>query len=286
MNPKGLLLRVLLNGAHGGVKESLLRALPKEDAEAVLSYSIAHSDPAPLLHQVEHALAHIHYSWIHEYMSPLEPAKQKAVLSCLEDNHRVAISRLLHQEPPAPQRLPLLKKFYLRYLYPLVPLEANLPLEYIPENSFSSLLNLTKRQLVELISLLGMYDLAHEIKKIVATKNMKNLYTCLSPQRQKFLRLCIHHKDKIATPPLSLEKWNGDPQKLNQMLHYRGLARLGLALSGQQPDFLWYLCHKLDMGRGRLLQKMIPKEDLPALTTALSLQVENAKNFLIERSLE
>lgn len=278
---KGLLLRVLLNRA-GDLKDPLLKALPKEDADAVASLSVLEKDPMPLLTQRNHTLPRIHYSWIHSYITGQDPLKQQAMIACLDDGQRVGLSRLLNIQPPAPISSPLLKKFYLNHLYPLVQIEDKLPLEYIPENPFSSLLKLSKPQLVELVDFLGVYDLAHEMKGIVATKNMKNIYTCLSPKTQQFLRICLHQKDKVKTPSLNLDKWNGDCKHLNSLLHHRGIARFGLALSGQNPDFVWYICHMLDIGRGKILQKMVRSEEIPTLTQALIVQVESAKNFLLE----
>ena len=43
--------------------------------------------------------------------------------------------------------------------------------------------------------------------------------------------------------------------KLKNILHHRGFNRLGKALFGCHPSFLWHLCHRLDTGRTKVLRK-------------------------------
>lgn len=278
----GLFLRVLLNRAHGNVAEPLLKVLPSEEAKAVQSFSVVEKDPIPLLNQRANTLPKIHYSWICEYLSSLDLNKQNALLACLDDKQRTGICRLINQKPPAPILSPLLKKFYLQRLYPLIAIDARLPIEYLPETPLKSYLNLSKEQLVDIIDLLGLYDLAHELRRIVATKHMKNIYTCLTAKEQQFLRACLHQKDKVVTPSLHLEKWTGDCPSLMKMLHERGIARFAIAVSGQHPDFIWYLTHILDTGRGKMLKKRIKDQEIPSLTSAILLQLESAKRFVLD----
>jgi len=63
-------------------------------------------------------------------------------------------------------------------------------------------------------------------------------------------------------------------------LHRRGIMRLGYALSGQHPDFIWHLSHRLDIGRGRLLKKNNFKNEIAGVTMPLQQQVANIINFI------
>jgi hypothetical protein len=279
---KGLFLRVLLNRAHGNVSEALLKSLSKEDARAVLSHSVAETNPIPLLQQSIRTLPKLHYSWVAAALKPIDPLKRIALVACLEEEQRSGITQMFHEPTPTPISSPLLRQFYLQHLYPLLHINAHIPIEYLPESPFKNLLELKKNQIVELIDFLGLYDLAREMRQIVATKNIKNLYRCLSAKQQQFLRTIIHHKDKVVTTTLNLEKWNGEENILTQLLHKRGLMRLTAALSGQHPDLIWYLSRILDTGRGRFLEQHTKKEALSTISEALTLQVENVKHFLME----
>jgi hypothetical protein len=145
-------------------------------------------------------------------------------------------------------------------------------------------LTLKKNELVKVMDFLGLYDLAHEMKRIVANKILKDIYACLNKEQQQFLRQCMHAKDNVMTPNLHLESWNGDKKVLMQLLHRRGISRMALALSGQHPDLIWHLAHILDTGRGELLQKTTQKAKVPSLSDAVGLQLENVLNTLFKRT--
>ena len=283
---RGLFLKVLLNRAHTNIPTSLLQKLPPEEAEAIARFSITATDPKPLLNHNNNTLSKIHYSWISAYLKSIESKERRSFLSCLDEEQSRGVARLLGDTTPVPVHSLLLKKFYLTRLFSQLPFRKHLPLEYIPSSPFKRLAELSKTNLVEIIDLLSMYDLSQEIRRIVATKNLKNLYTCLSSQQQHFLRLCLNQKDKVVTASLHLEKWNGDCKTLQRTLQQRGISRLAIALSGQHPDLLWHIAHTLDTGRGRLLLKQVKEEEVPRLTTAISLQLENILNYLVKKPEE
>lgn len=279
---RGLLLRVLLNRSHGTLSKELLKRLPADDAQAVESYSVSANDPLPLLQQSERTMPRIHYSWIFSYLSPLEPSQRDPLIACLNESQRHGICRLFKCPVIPALTSPLVRRFYLPHLYQRLSISSHLPLEYLPPSPFLPLLELKKSKLIELIDLLGLYDLAHEMRRIVSTKNLKTLYTHLTARQQLFLRACLHQKDKVVTPPLHLEKLGEDALKLADLLHRRGLMRLSIALSGQHPDLIWYLTHFLDTGRGRLLIGRIRSEEIPTLSSLVGLQIDSARNFLLK----
>ncbi len=73
---------------------------------------------------------------------------------------------------------------------------------------------------------------------------------------------------------MGLDKWEGSREAFRHLLHRRGLARLGAALSGQDPDLVWYVCHQLDIGRGNTLFKLCLKESLPGISELIARQIE------------
>ena len=100
----------------------------------------------------------------------------------------------------------------------------------------------------------------------------------------QFLRMCVHQKNKFVAPKLNVQKWNGDCVELLHTLHQRGLYRLGKALSGSHPHFLWHLSRRFDIGRSALLEKYYAKQASPGITSALVQQVINVLNFLKQKS--
>jgi hypothetical protein len=274
---KGILLRILLNRAHGNPSDQILKGFPKAEADAVRAHAIGVTDPAPLLTHASTVLPMIHYSWIFPFIKDQDKPFQLGIISCLSPVQQRGLSKLCKVDKPLRPLSPFLKKFYIHHLYRSVPLLSEaLPLEYAPESPLTKLARMTKQDLIDLIDRLAMFDLAHEMRTIVGTKHLKALYTALSVKQQEFLRRCLHAKDRMKPKKLHLQNWQGDPKALLLELHKRGIVRLAYALSGQHEDLIWHVVHGLDSGRGTLLKKLIKPEPVPAITDSLILQIQMA----------
>lgn len=282
--PSGLFLKVLLNRTTSSGVAVNLQAIPEKDFEAVSACPVSSNDLAPLLEHKSRTLSKWHYSWIHNLLEPFDKNERSAVMVLFNERQQQEAAKLFN-EVHTPQKLtPIALKFYKYYFYPKLNWDSVLPQEYLPEGPYNYLLNLKKNELVKAMDFLGLYDLAHEMKRIVANKLLKDIYTCLNKEQQQFLRQCMHAKDNVMTPNLHLEIWNGEKKALMQLLHRRGISRMALALSGQHPDLIWHLAHILDTGRGQLLQKITQKAKVPSLSDAVGLQLENVLNTLFKRT--
>jgi hypothetical protein len=148
------------------------------------------------------------------------------------------------------------------------------PIDYLPQTSLSFLLRLPKRELIALIDSLSIYDLAAEMRQIVETKILKKIYSFLSEEEKRLLKVAASHQEHFVLARMGLERWDGSEESFRHLLHRRGLARLGAALSGQDPDFIWTICHQLDIGRGTALFKLCAKEAIPNVTEAITKQIQ------------
>lgn len=280
---KGLFLKILLNRSYEALPAASLQNLSNELREILLSSTVNAKDLAPLLTQKSNTLEKWHYSWISKFLEPLDAKKRQAFMPLLNALQQKGVASSLNTTLVTKELSSSQKKFYKFYLFPFLKWDPVLPIEYLPKSPYNRLLTLKKNDLLKLIDLLGFYDLAHEMRRIVAKKTLKDIYTCLSQEQQVFLRQCLHAKDNVVTPNLHLENWHGDKKVLMALLHRRGITRLSLALSGQHPDLIWHLAHILDTGRGGLLQKNTQASKIPSLSDAVGLQVENALNNLSKR---
>ena len=134
-----------------------------------------------------------------------------------------------------------------------------------------------KKRLIQLIDFLSLYDLFCEIRQVVDTKMLNNIYSCLTKEERKFLKVASHHKEPYPPARFHLENWDGSKQMLRKMLHKLGLARLGSALSGAYPDLIWHISHRLDRGRGKALEKLVLKKAMPGVAKWLA---EQLKEFI------
>jgi hypothetical protein len=276
MDKRGwMMLRVLINRYNPKAGNALLKFLPKEEAQAINSQEIRSTDLTPILQQPQKTLEKIHYSWIKPFLQNFPESLQPAIVATLTTEQ---IAGLRISSPITLSEMA--KTFLTQQLYQSLKIGEHCPIEYLPETELSPLLHLTKSQLVDLIDFLGLYDLAAEVRRIVNRDHLKNIYNCLTPKQLHYLKKCLHKKEQLITPKLGIDPTQQDCTKLKQIVHRRGLLRLGKALSGQHLDLIWNIAHTLDMGRGNILLKEYQSKEVPKVTEILKQQVLNIIDFL------
>lgn len=274
-----MMLSLLTNRFHQGNARAFLEGMDQSDQQMVMSQKIPSTDLAPAFSSQREKLSKIHYSWLAPKISNLPKDKIPIILSLLPEPTAAKLKEYLKLNVPVSNVTPLFQDFLFNQLSGQLQLEEVTPVEYLPECSLMPLLKLKKAELVDLIDFLGIYDLADEVKRIVDRNKLKQIYETLTPKKHDFLRQCLHLREKLVTPKLNLERWDGDHDKLNNVLYQRGIIRLGYALSGQNPDFVWHVVHTLDVGRGNQLLKQCNKEEIPGVTAAVTLQVLNVIKY-------
>lgn len=278
------MLRVLFNRFHRNPSDPFYKHLPQEDVREVLAQEVNSDDPSLLFSLPETIIHKLHYSWFIPFFEKQPKNSYAYFLSVLPKNTASQLRKTLNIPPSSLKLAPPFKKVFMNTLYKNISNQEILPLEFLPETPVTFLARLTKSELVEIIDFLGIYDLAQEVRHVVDKNKLKKLYLCLTPIKQKFLRLCLHQKDKLVSAKLELENWKGDVPTFENILHRRGLLRLGKTLSGQNPQLIWYITRILDTGRSTILNKYITEKESSGVTTALMQQVNNVINFLKKKS--
>lgn len=275
--PRYTFLKVLFNRYPLGSGDAGISLLPSEDSTALKSLNFNVSDPTPLLTLPEDILGKMHYSWLTPVIEAFPPALKDPLLSSLPSRTQERLRSALKMSPGNTK--PLADKQLLRFLGHRMHLENVMPLSFLPVTPLSPLAELSKAQLVEVIDLLSMHDLAEEIRHIVDKKKLQVVYELITARRAQYLKRCLQQKERLVSPKFDIDKYARDPRKLEAFLHQRGILRLGKALSGQHPDFIWHLVHTLDTGRGAILQKCYSPQAIANATPALMEQVVNVLNF-------
>lgn len=284
MQPKStVLLKVLLNKFHPGPPLPFLKALPQDTAKEIAAIDTSSSDLSAALNWPSNAIENTHYSWLAPVIAKMPAALQTQVVGSLKKKQADGICRILkiHNLPTVPTAA---QRFFINKLYLEWNPQDSLPCEYLPKSSLEVLLTFEKAHIVNIIDLLAMYDLSDAIRHIVDKNKLKNIYQCLSTQKQQFLRLCLHKKEKLAAQKLDINKWDGHAESLNNILHRRGMARLGKALCGQSKQFLWHITHRLDVGRGQNILEHYTPNEIPGITPLLVQQLFSVINFLTPKS--
>ena len=275
---QALFFHLLLNKYHPSDRGEVVSYLPDDVKSSIRELKGNWNDPKVLLKSPVAKLRNIHYSWIYPTVKEYPELLRPFVAEALPEPSNIRLLSLL-KSPRAPIATSFARQYLLNDLAKKMGLEKLTPIEHLPPSLLSFTLELTKEELIELIDFLGLYDLAEEIRRIVDKNQLKKIYNCLSIKKQHFLRSCLLSKEKIVTPKLELEKWNGEQDILEKLLHKRGLVRFGKALSGQTADFIWYIVHKMDSGRGVLLSKYINSTEIPGITPLMIQEIQTVHNF-------
>lgn len=247
-----MLKALLSQSSHGG---QLLRLLPPKMALEIENWPQPDNpDIFALISQASWA-EHIHYSWFQDFFRDLTKPMQAICLSSLSPPQRKGLQRLLDSEIKLRQTNPFVLPFVSNYMRKQLRVEDVIDEHLLPYSSLNILLKLKFSQLLYLIDMLGIHDLASDLKQVVDKVLLNRVYAALSKQQLLFLEYCSKQPMKWIPPKLGLSAWNGSVKHLNHLLHHRGLIRLGRAVIQEDPSFKWHLLHRLDTGRAKIIQK-------------------------------
>lgn len=248
------------------VKEELIRLLPN-DLQKDLS-TLPNKPLKQLIYPDITQVHAVHYSWLAPFFKTLNPSLQTIYLSFLTPEQVSGINKLLKLEIAPSSLSPWVQAFFRNRLCHSILLEDLSQLNQLDSSAFSPLLKLKKERLLKFIDYLGLHILVDEIHTVVDTKVLRKIYSLLSKNQSRYLQSLLKQGVRKAksTYELKLNKWDGDPKSLRMLLHKRGLHRLAQSLHNQPRIFQWFLTRKLDVGRGKWLEKAFetPIQELSA----------------------
>jgi hypothetical protein len=261
-SPVETVLHAYLSNQPEEKRARLMQFLPDLEKERLQTLAPALGEASLEIETPAHLLDSVHWSWYLPTLKSYAGDEQALFLAALPKDDREALSLELPCKSST-EELTFLGRSYLRQvlLDSLVgPHDRIVPKQILPPSPLNALLGLSKGKLISLIDLLSMHDFAQEIRQIVETKILKKLYSSLSEEERKFLKQITMRREPFTLPKIGLDRWDGTKEELKTILHRRGLSRLGIALSGQDPALIWYICHQLDIGRGTALFKLSLRE--------------------------
>lgn len=251
--------------------DALLRFLPQDRGEKVKAL------PFMALQEIslKSPLDPIHWSWFLPKLESYAAKDQKLFVQALGQTTQKHLVKSLKIKKLSAKTSPLLNAFLRETIWQeLQEGQERLNIECLPHTQLNALLGLDKTRLIHLIDLLSLYDLSLEIRQIVETKILKKIYSFLSEDERKSLKAMTGYREPYPLQRLDLQHWDGKEKSLRLLLHKRGLLRLSIALSGQNPDLVWHLAHRLDSGRGNALMKVWKKEPIPKVSAWMAGQIE------------
>lgn len=270
-NRQEIFLKAFLVATAPEKREALARFLPDARRETLSEYP---DIPLENEETIQSPFDHIHWSWFTEVLQSYPEKEQRLFLRALNPRIQKPLTKALDISPSTDLISPMGANFLRKILLESVQQDDILPIQYLPYSPLNLLLQIEKKKLLQLINFLSLYDLSCEIRQIVETKTLNKIYSSLSDEERQFLKIARENKQPYPPVKVHLEKWDGTKEKLRKMLHKIGLSRLGSALAGQHPDLIWYVCHQLDSGRGKVLKKLSQGKEILAVATWLSEQLK------------
>ena len=274
------MLKGLLSSS--GRSDELLRFLPKAQTEALQSLPTPPEgfNPKTLL-SADQWSQPIHFSWFSQTLKEYPPTVQSIFLGVLPTSQTQNVREMLSLSFPAKHVAPFLRPFIHDVLRKTMQDTDLVNEQHLPASSLNCLLQIERKQLIQIADFLGLYDLAADLRQVVDKELLGKIYRALSSEQLHFLHYCSKQPLKWVSAKLGLLAWDGSKKQLNHLLHYRGLIRMAKAIYQEDPSFKWHLLHRLDTGRAKIIQKELYQKQDPALAPYFKNQVLHvAKRYL------
>ncbi len=267
------------------VWHSFLRSVPSDQQSSLLQcisrelLAEVQNQPPPAhslqqgIEPVEEELKKIHYSWLAPILRSLPENEIKIFLSSLMPDQIKGLKHSLLLSNTLPASSSLGKSFLKKTLFEMIATEDLVPVSCLPADPLNSLLNLTSEELTSMIDLLSMHDLSVEIRHIIETSKLKEIYALLTKAQTIFLKTLLHKKEAVTFKKMGLVAWNGDREALRFLLLQRGVNRIAKSLYGKHPSLLWHVAHRLDAEKGELLVTLCTALDHPRASALLGEQI-------------
>jgi hypothetical protein len=280
-----IVFNTLLKKCRPEAQGILLNYLDKKTKEQLSALPISYQDSSLGITAKQTLLQKIDASWLATYLRTLPESDIRLFLASLTLTQKEALKKDLLLSNHFPTLTSFAKEFLQAQLFEKLvdeKMELLAP-ECLPEYSLNILLDLSEKEFKQLIDLLGLYDMASELRQIIETSKLKQIYNALAPFERNFLKQLSQQKELIAFKRMGLDKWDGDIEHLKQLIHQRAINRLAKAVYGREASFLWYLSHRLSLADARMFQTLSSDLKNPQAVAALTRQIINLIQFIKEK---
>ncbi len=272
-NTAAIVCHAFLKKCSPEQQSTLLKYLPIAEAKQIRELGATLGDPSKGFSFCDEELFRIHYSWFAPYLRSLLESDIRLFLSCLHPNQQKGLKTLLLFSNQLPEISLMASQFLRQTLFDRIAPPQLLPVACLPGSRLNPLLELDKQGWSSLIDLISMHDLSIEIRHIIDTAKLKQIYALLSKPQQAYLKTLTHKKEPIAFKKLGIAIWSGDAEALKHGLFQRGINRIAKALYGHHASLIWYVSHHLDIEKGNALLKLCTPLDHPRAAPLLIDQV-------------
>jgi len=258
-------------------REVLFSFLSAEDAAKIQDLK----KPCTKNLQLDQLLKRVHPSWIAPFLETYCEEDQRLFLSVLGENQQSHIADVLGIEGPFPPLSQCAETFVQKTLTEwLFPEKEQLePLQCLEEHPLFFLFEISYPHLKRMIFFLGLHDLAFDVKTVIETRILRAIERILSSSEKNRLSELMSQGEKVQFAHLNLTGWDGDEALFREVIASRGINRLGKALSGISPSFMWIVMRLWDQSESFMLKKLCIDPKNPEVKAVLIDQVIEAKQL-------
>ncbi len=227
----------------------------------------------------DNLLDHVHYSWLIPSLKAYSKTDMPFFLESIGSEKSKKLSKMINIKNNNHNISNIAKCFFIDILKAGLVGEKNLllPPTFLPDSDLNFLINFSKEDLVLIIDFLGLYDLAKEIPHIVDKNLLLKIQKLLDNRKKEFLKIILSKKEQLSIPRIN---WDKNTKTLMILLHKRGLLRFSKAFSFQHNDLIWYISHKLDIGRGSIMLEQSSKKTSHKASSILTQNIIDIVSFL------
>lgn len=239
-----MICKALLERSPVDEQSALLALLPAEERKQLEQLDSA---TLPEHKKIPDPLNHVHFTWLAPFLRTLAKGDLKLFLAALSTDQADQLKKQLGFTEALPSISQAGKEFLRHFLLKQLTAGQDLiDLPFIPASPLRPLIELSNTQLIDLMQLLGLYDLSTELRQIIDTTQLKKIHAALGVRENQFLKSISSQGDLIVFQRLFLQGWDGKRSSLLSLLQARGLQRLALALYGQNSSLVWAVTHALE----------------------------------------
>lgn len=129
---------------------------------------------------------------------------------------------------------------------------------FLPVSPFNALLYYPHDTRLSLISCLGLFTLAKELRNILDNSIIERVHQNLNEKERLFLNYCLARPLRYLEPTSFLSSWDTS-HNFHRFIHTQGLDLLAKAIINENASLLWYLLRRLDTGRGSVLRQALAR---------------------------
>jgi hypothetical protein len=228
------------------------------------------------------AIESIHASWYKLQLESYPKDEIAFYLSSLPVTTRNNLLELLKIKPSILKLSTFAKNFFAeKFFLDFTQKNPFLPMEFLPKSPFNDILLLKKNYLITLIDLLGIQDLALDLRKVLDKRILDDISSKLQDHQKKYLFNILRIGDLPVIKSEELAFWQKSKEALSLLITQKGLYRLSLALLEQNENLVWHIARILDISRGMQLIKNLQDKSIGSINTKIREQISlNTLNLL------